>query len=121
MPMMTTSATTMRTGISHSIAEAPFDSALILPTRNPLACGVIPDSQPLPTEHAIEVRVAEQPLRVEKVAQGDEVVESGVARPQRVGAEGVHLAPVRPTVEAEHDLLDRLEVLGRVLAPVAVD
>src|SRR5688572_23534562 len=104
MPTMTASATTMRTGISHSIAGAPFGSALILSTRVHRITGPAWDSQPLPTENPLEIPVAEDPLRVEAVAQFHEGVEARVPRPQRVGVQGVHLAPVRPPVEAEHDL-----------------
>ena len=45
----------------------------------------------------------------------------GIPVAQDRGIQRVHLAPVRTPAEREHDLLDGLEVLGRVLAPVAVD
>src|SRR5690606_40458418 len=77
-------------------------------------------SQSLLTEHAFEIRVLEHAVRVEPVAQSDEVVEARVALAQHSRIESVHLAPVRTAAVGDHDLLDRLEVLRRVLAPIAV-
>ena len=72
-------------------------------------------------ENAIEVRITKEPLRVEAIPHREEVGEAGVALPQRLRAERVHLPPVRSPLEAQHDLLDGLEVLRGILPPVPVD
>src|SRR5690349_4969345 len=61
--------------------------------------------QPTSAEDPVEVGVAEGAVRVDAVADGEEVVPPGVVRCQVGGGAGVQLAPVRPTaVRAEHPL-----------------
>src|SRR6478752_4467534 len=106
MPTMTTSATTMRTGISHSHMRAtPFEVCPHPSLRRSRASAPRRLSQPLLTEDALEIGVLEHAPRVETVAECDEVVESGIAITEDRGIQIVHLAPVRATAEGQHDLL----------------
>ncbi|CDZ92394.1 hypothetical protein RHRU231_950044 [Rhodococcus ruber] len=61
-------------------------------------------------EHAVQVRVGERALRVDAVADGEEVVESRIRRAQVGRGAAVHLAPVRSAVHGAGDRLDRIEV-----------
>src|ERR1022692_2332389 len=65
----------------------------------------------LAAEHLLQVRVAEPALRVDGVAQRDEIVESRIDAAQVVRVPGVQLAPVRPPADRCHDRLDIAEVL----------
>ena len=58
--------------------------------------------------------VGEDPVGVEPVAQGEEVVEPVVRRRQVRGRAGVHLAPVRAPARLAQDRLEPAEV-GRVV------
>src|SRR4051812_39650100 len=70
-------------------------------------------------QNAGEVLVAERPMRVEPVANGEEVVEVRVRGAQGLRVPIVDLAPVRPAVDVLRDRLDGLEVRV-VLAPVVL-
>src|SRR4051812_44739663 len=61
-------------------------------------------------EHPVEVGVGEAAFGVERVAQGDELVEARVPVAELLGAEGVQLAPVRPAADVLVELLDLAEV-----------
>src|SRR5215207_3466311 len=62
-------------------------------------------------EYPVQVVVGEPSLRIELVAQPDEVVEAGVAGRQVGRREVVQLAPVRPAGDRADDVLHRAEVL----------
>src|SRR5699024_11089162 len=75
------------------------------PRRRPVVIGphgtaVTPSGQDL-----LRVDVAEDPRRVEPVADGDEVVEMLHHHREILGGPGVHLPPVRPAARGEEDLL----------------
>src|SRR5216684_193905 len=68
-------------------------------------------------EHALEIGVAEHAVRVEAVADRDELVPLRVSRSQRGRGLEVELAPVRAALVRVHDRLHLAEV-RLVLEPV---
>src|SRR2546421_8711093 len=61
-------------------------------------------------EHAIEVRVAEDAVRIEPRPACLEACPLRIARRERLGALIVHLAPVRSAADVVHDRFDTMEV-----------
>src|SRR6476659_7496818 len=77
--------------------------------------------QPTSAEHPVEVAVAEGAVRVDPVADGEEVVPPGVVRRQVGGRPGVQLAPVRATAVRAQHALDAGEVRAVVDAGADVE
>ena len=100
-----------------SSGRSPCGAARLRRSRRPKSRHALADR----AEHPVEVRVRETPLGVELVAHREEVVEARVDRRAASAASSVCILPQcgRPSWRA-HDRLDRGEVLGGVLAEVAV-
>src|SRR3954447_9987478 len=77
--------------------------------------------QPTSAEHPVEVAVAEGAVRVDAVADGEEVVPARVVRSQVGCGPGVQLAPVRTAAVRPQDALDPGEVRAVVDAGADVE